>query len=120
MIKVKHANRPKKLQSELKELKEIHVVDKKPQEIKNEKLVFYAGDFEMVGKLSVGDQIRETHIRFRKITDYESYINAFNQDYESEDAIVNGYIYIVSTLHFNLLNRSQYGNGCDFKHEFIQ
>ena len=46
----------------------------------------------MVGRLSIGDQIRETHIRFRKITGYESYINAIDEIYEAKDAIFNGYI----------------------------
>ena len=74
----------------------------------------------MVGKLSVVDQIRETHIRFRNINDHESYINAFDQDYESEDAIFKGYIYENNTPQFSLVIRSQYGNGCDFKHEIIE
>ena len=47
----------------------------------------------MVGKLSVGDQIRETHIRFRNNIDYEAYINATDQNSESEDAFFNGYNY---------------------------
>ena len=33
----------------------------------------------MVGSSSIGDQIRETHISFRNFTDYEAYINAFDQ-----------------------------------------
>ena len=74
----------------------------------------------MVGRLNVGDQTRQTHIGLRKITNYESYINAIDQDYESEDAIYNGYIYRLITPHFNLVNRSQYGNCCDFKQEIIE
>ena len=68
----------------------------------------------MVGNLKVGDQIRQTHIRFRNISDYEAYINAIDQDYDSEDAIFNGYVYKLNTLKFNKVNRSQYGNGCSF------
>ena len=74
----------------------------------------------MVGKLSIADHIRQTHIRFKNIIEYESYINAFDQDYESEFAIFNGQVYKKDTPRFNLVNRSQYGNGCDFKHEFIE
>ena len=70
--------------------------------------------------LKVGDQVRQTHIRFRNIDDYESYINAFDQDYESEDVIFNGYIYKINTPQFNKVNRSQYGNACDFKQEIIE
>ena len=89
-------------------------------EIKNEKILDYTGEFEMVGNLSVGDQIRETHIRFRNFNDYENYINAIDQNYDSEDAIFNGYIYKIDTPQFDSVKRSQYGNGCDFKHEIIE
>ena len=44
----------------------------------------------MVGKLSRGDQIRETHIRFRKTDDFESYVNAIDEGYEAEDDIIYG------------------------------
>ena len=64
MVKGKYANNPKKLQSELKELNKIQVLDKKLHELKNEILLDYNGEIEMVGSLKVGDQIRETHIRF--------------------------------------------------------
>ena len=47
----------------------------------------------MVGNLKIGDQIRQTHIRFRNISDYEAYINAIDEGYDAEDAIFNGYIY---------------------------
>ena len=40
--------------------------------MKQEILVDYTCDYEMVGNLSLGDQIRETHIRFRKMDDFES------------------------------------------------
>ena len=53
----------------------------------------------MVGRLKIGDQIRTTHIRFRNFTDFESYINAIYQDYESEDAIFKGYIYKPTLLN---------------------
>ena len=68
----KYANSPSELQTELKELNKDHVVDKNIHELKQENLADYTGEFEMAAKLSVGDQIRETHIRFGKITDYEA------------------------------------------------
>ena len=61
MVRIKYANNPSKLQSESKELNKIHVVNRRLHEIKIEILVHYTGEFEMVGKLSVGDHIRETH-----------------------------------------------------------
>ena len=74
----------------------------------------------MVRNLKDGDQIRQTHIRFRIISDYEAYINAIDEGYDAEDAVFIGYIYKLDTPQFNLLNRSQYGKGCDFKHEIIE
>ena len=68
----------------------------------------------MIGNLKVGDQIRQTHIRFRNISDYEAFINAIDQDYDSEDALFNGYIYKLDTPQFIKVNRSQFGNGCSF------
>ena len=64
--------------------------------------------------MKVGDQIRQTRIRFRNIDDFEAYINSIDQEYDSEDAIFNGYIYKINTQQFNKVNRSQYGNGCMF------
>ena len=51
--------------------------------------------------------------------DFEAYINANDQDYESEDADFNGYIHKLDTPKFNKVNRSQYGKRCDFKHGII-
>ena len=120
LVRIKYADKPDKLQSALKELNKIQVIDKNLHEIKQEILQDYDGTFEMVGNLKVGDQVRQTHTRFRNISDYEAYINSIDQDYDSEDAIFNGYIYKIDTPIFNKVNRSQYGNGCDFKHEIIE
>ena len=114
LVNIKYANDPNKLQSELKDLNKIQVVDKNLHGIKHEILQDYTGEFEMVGNLEVGDQIRQTKIRFRIITDYEAYINSIDQDYDNEDAIFNDYIYKLDTPQFNKINRSQYGNGCSF------
>ena len=103
----------------MKELNQIQVIDENLDEIKNDELVEYAGEFEIVGKLSIGDQIRVTHIRFRKITEIETYTNATDQDYESKDATFNGYIYKLNTPQFNLVKRSQYGNSCNFKQKYF-
>ena len=75
----------------------------------------------MAGKLSVGNQIRTTHFRFRNITDYEHYFNAFDEGgYEPDEAIFSGYIGRKDALQFCSVNRSQYGNCCDFEHEIIE
>ena len=64
LVKFKSANNPRKIQSELKELNKIQVIDKNLHEIKNEILLDYNGEIEIVGSLKVGDQIKENHIRF--------------------------------------------------------
>ena len=65
LVKLKHVNISTKLQTELKELNKIRVNNEILHEIKQKLLVNYTDEFEMVEKLSVGDQFRETHIRFR-------------------------------------------------------
>ena len=104
----------------MKEINKIQVVDEYLHEIKQEKLIDFTGEFEMIGNLSIGDQLGTNHIRFRIITDYEAYFNAIDQEYESEDAFFTGYFYKTDTPQFHSVNRSQYGNGCDFKHETIE
>ena len=101
-------------------MNKIQAVNKNLQEIKPEILMDYTGELEKVGNLNVGDQFRQTHIRFRNVADYGSYINAIDQNYDSEDDIFNGYFYAINTPQFNKVNRSQYGNGCDFKQEIIE
>ena len=101
-------------------MNKIQVVNKNLYEIKQKISMDYTGEIEMVGNLKVGDQIRQTLIRFRNIADYEAYINAIDERYDAEDAIFNGYIYKNDTAQFNIVNRSQYGKSFDFKHEIIE
>ena len=104
--KIKNANNPKSLQSELKELNKTQVVTIHLHKIKQEILIGYTSEFETVGRLRIADQTRETQIRFRNVNDYEAYTNAIDQDYESEDTIFNGYIYKIDTTQFILVTRS--------------
>ena len=114
LVKIKYANDPNKLQSALKEINKIEVINKNLHEIKEEILLSYGSVFELVGNLKVGDQIRQTHIRFRNMDDYEAYINSIDRDYDSEDGVFNGYIYKIDTPQFNKVIRSQFRNGCSF------
>ena len=78
LVNIKYANNPKKLQSELKESNKIQVVITNLIEVKQEvlvgtrKFVGYTGKFELVGSLGIGDQNRQTHIRFKIIADSEA------------------------------------------------
>ena len=89
-------------------------------EIKNEILLNYVEAFEMVGNLEVGDQIRQTNIRFKNMVDFEAYINSIDVDYDAEDAIFDGHIYKINTPQFHKVNRSQYGNGCSFDRIIVE
>ena len=121
LIKIKYTGNPDKLQAALKELNKSHVVDKKLHKIRNDILGDYDGEFEVIGNISVGDQIRKTHIRFRNVNDdYEAYLNAIDERYDVEDSFFNRYFHKIDTPLFNLVNRSQYRHGCDFKHEIIE
>ena len=120
LVRIRYADNPIKLESALKESNKIQVIDENLHEIKNEILQDYVGTFEMVGNLKVGDQIRQTNIRFRIISDYEAYINSIDERYDADDCIFNGYIYKLNTPQFNKVNRSQYGNGCSFDKIIIE
>ena len=74
----------------------------------------------MTGTLEVGDQIRQTVTRFKSMDNFEAYISSIDQDYDSEEAVFNGYPYKLDTAQFKKVNKSQYGNGYDFKHEIIE
>ena len=57
----------------------------------------------MIGEISFGDQFRETHIRFRNVDDFESYINATDERYKAEDSVFNGYDYKIIIPHFKIV-----------------
>ena len=95
--KTKYADNPNKLNNALKELNKIEVVNKNLHEIKQEVLQDYNDEFEIVGNLKVGDQIRQTHIRFRNMVEFESYTNFIDEGYDADDCIFNGF-FINSTL----------------------
>ena len=120
LVKIEYADKPGKLKSALREINKVEVIDKYLHDIKQEKVRDYTKEFEMFGSLKVGDQIRQTHIRFRNFDDYESYIKSMDEGYDAEDAIFNGYFYKLYSPQFNRVNRSQYGNGCNFKQQIIE
>ena len=120
LVKFKYANNPNKLQSALEEINKIQIVNKNLHEIKKGILLDYIGEFEMVGNLKVGDQIRQTHIRFRTMDDFEAHINSLDEGHDADDAIFSRYNYKLNTPQFNLVNRSRYGNGFSFDKTIVQ
>ena len=117
LVKIKDTKNLIKLEYELKKLNNIQVVNKNLHEKKQKIIRDHAGEFEMVGSLKVGDQTRPTHTRVRNKTDYEAYINSIDGSDDAEDSVFIGYFYKINTPQFNKVNRSQYGNGCYYKHE---
>ena len=63
---------------------------------------------------------KKTNIRFRKLDDFESYINATDIDYDTEDVTSTGYVDKINTPQFNKVNRSQYGKGTDLKQDIVE
>ena len=55
-------------------------------EIKNEFLEDYTSDFELNGSMMIDEIEQKTKIRFEKVDDFETYINATDDGgYDSED-----------------------------------
>ena len=88
LVNIKYSNKPDKLESALKELNKIEVINKNLHQIKYEILLDYTGEFEMVGRFKIVDHIRDILFRFRNINDYEGYVNKIDQDYESDNAFL--------------------------------
>ena len=47
---------------------------------------------------------RKTIIRFKRMVDFESYINAKDSNCDSEDVAFAGYVYKINTPQFKFLN----------------
>ena len=89
-------------------------------EIKNEILQDYTGDFELNRKMIIGPIEHKTNIRFKKMDDFEKYINAIDVDYDSEDVTFTGYVYKLNTPHFKVVKRSAYGIGTNYMQEIVE
>ena len=46
--------------------------------------------------------------------DFESYLNAINIDYDSEDVTFTGYIFKVNTPQLNVVKQSAYGKSTNY------
>ena len=89
-------------------------------EIKNEILQYYTGDFELKGRMIVGPIEHKTNIGFKKMDDFESYLNSINIDYDSEDVTFTGYLYKFNTPQFKVVKRSAYGKGINYMQEIVE
>ena len=89
-------------------------------EFKNEILQDYTGDFELNGLMNIGPIEHKTNIRFKSMDDFESYLNAIDIGYDSEDVTFTGYIYKLNTPQFNVVRRSAYGRGTNYMQEIVE
>ena len=61
----------------------------------------FTGDFEMIGKIIIGEMEQKTNNRFRNTADYESYINTIDiSSYDSDDVVFTGWLNKSNTLEF--------------------
>ena len=68
----------------------------------------------------VGEIEQKTNIRFKNIDDFETYINAVDVGYDSDDVFFTRWLYELSTTEFNKVNRSQYGRSTAFKQDIVE
>ena len=92
----------------------------KLHELKNEILLGYKCEFELNGSMVIGPVEHKTNIRLKNMDHFEHYINAIDNDYDSEDVTFGGYVYKLNTFQFNRKHRSQYGRGTIFKQDIVE
>ena len=104
---------------ELATSKKLYVNNLSLHEIKNEFLQDYNNDFELNGKMVVAPVEHKSNIIFKKLDDFERYINAIDIDYDSEDVTFNGYVYKLDTPQFKIVKRSAYGRGTNYMQKIV-
>ena len=52
--------------------------------------------------------------------DFESFTNAIDNDYDSEDVTFTGDVHKLNTPQFNGVNGSQYGRGTNFRQDVVE
>ena len=57
----------------------------------------------------IGEIDQKTIFRFKNVADYETFVNAIDVDYDSEDVIFTGWDNKLNTPQFNIVKRSGYG-----------
>ena len=88
-------------------------------EIKNGILQDYIGDFELGGLKIIGSIDHKTNISLKKMDHFESYIDAIDVEYDSEDVTFTGYVYKINTFQFKKIMRFQYGKGVKYMQKIV-
>ena len=68
----------------------------------------------------IGHFEHKTNIRFKNMDDFESYINAIDTEYDSEDVTFTGYVNKLKTPQFKIVKRSAYGKGSNYMQEIVE
>ena len=68
----------------------------------------------------IGPLEHKTNNSFRNMDDFESYINAIDVDYDSEDVTFTGYFYKLNTPQFDVVKRSAYDKVTDYIIEIFE
>ena len=66
-----------------------------------------------------GETEQKTNITCKYVDDFDTFINAIDGDFDSEDVIFSGWLYKLNTAEFNKAIRSQYGKTTRFKQEIV-
>ena len=69
----------------------------------------------MIGSMLIGEIEEKTLFIFRKVDDFEGYINAIDIDYDSDDVIFTGWLYKINNFQFKIVKRAQSGRVTDFE-----
>ena len=89
-------------------------------ESKSEILPDYTGDFVLNGSMVIGPVEHETIIRFRNMAVFDSYINAIDIDYISDDIIFTGHVYKLNKPQFNVDKRSAYAESANYMTKIVE
>ena len=68
----------------------------------------------------IGHIEEKTNFRFKKTDDFECFINAMDNDYDSEDVTFTGYVYKLNTPQFKVVKRSAFDKGTNYKKEIVE
>ena len=68
----------------------------------------------------IGPFKQKTNNRFKNMDDFESYINAKDIHYDSEDVSSTGYDYNLNTHQFENFQRSAYAKGTTYMQEIVE
>ena len=70
--------------------------------------------------MTIGPVEHKTNVRFKNMDDFESYINAIDIDYDSEDVTFTGFVYNLKTPQFKFVKRSACGKSPNYMQKIVE